>query len=635
MEPDPYRYFRLEARELLDQFAAAANALQGRGQGGPAIARALRLAHTLKGAARVVKEAEIAERAHAIEEVLAPYRDEGAAIPRERVSALLGHLDEIAARVAALAPDEAAGSAAGETAARTVRAEIAEMDALLDRVAQAQAQLNRLRGTAAAVDPAIGVGIDRVERELRQLGAAAEQLRLIPAQALFAPLQRTALDAAHALGKEVAFYGTGGGIRLDADVLAAVQPALVQIVRNAVAHGIEHGAERRAAGKPGTGRIDFGVARRGGRIVFACRDDGAGMDLDAVRRIAVRRGLVSAAATELGAADLVGLMLRGGISTAEAVTELSGRGVGLDLVRATVERLGGAVDVQTRPGAGTAFELAVPLSLAAVEALAVEADGVAAAIPLDAVRGAVRISAADIVPALGGAMVPFASETIPFLPLARALGGPARSPGSWSCAVVAGAGGIVALGVDRLLGTATAVMRPLPELVPPSAIVAGVALDADGTPRLVLNADGLVAAALRAEPHSPDPGSTPVRDPVLVVDDSLTTRMLEQGILEAAGYEVELAISAEDALQAARRRRYSLFLVDVEMPGMDGFAFVERTRADPELRGVPAVLVTSRAAPEDRRRGLAAGAAGYIDKGAFNQAELLALIGPLVGAPAP
>ncbi len=155
--------------------------------------------------------------------------------------------------------------------------------------------------------------------------------------------------------------------------------------------------------------------------------------------------------------------------------------------------------------------------------------------------------------------------------------------------------GLAAVGVDRLLGVARTVVRPLPELAPAGPVIAGAALDAEGNPRLVLDPDALVAEAQRNAAAEPEPEAT--RHPVLVVDDSLTTRMLEQSILESAGYEVDLATSAEEALEKAATPRYALFLVDVEMPGMDGFGFVERTRADPGLHDIPAILVTSRRRP--------------------------------------
>jgi two-component system chemotaxis sensor kinase CheA len=219
-----------------------------------------------------------------------------------------------------------------------------------------------------------------------------------------------------------------------------------------------------------------------------------------------------------------------------------------------------------------------------------------------------------------------------FVPLARLLGRPApriRKRRAWSAVLVTSGERVVALGADRLLGTSEVVVHPLPRFVGAHPAVAGAALDDDGTPRLVLDPAGLVAAA-EAEGAPEEAGPSPGTAPILVVDDSLTTRRLEQSILESAGYEVELAASAEEALDKAAARRFGLFVVDVEMPGMDGYEFVRKTRADPRLAATPALLVTSRGAPEDRRRGMEAGARGYIVKSEFDQGRLLATIRELM-----
>jgi len=188
--------------------------------------------------------------------------------------------------------------------------------------------------------------------------------------------------------------------------------------------------------------------------------------------------------------------------------------------------------------------------------------------------------------------------------------------------------GTAAFRIDQVLGTATVVVRPLPELSPAAAYIAGAAFDEEGVPQLVLDPDALVAAVGQSLAARDQP--SPARPFVLVVDDSLTTRMLEQSILESAGYRVDLATSGEEALEKARQTRYALFLVDVEMPGMDGFTFVERTQAEPGLRGTPSILVTSRGSPEDRRRGHEVGAHAYIVKSEFDQGVLLERIRELV-----
>jgi two-component system, chemotaxis family, sensor kinase CheA len=702
MAQDPYRYFRPEARNLLDQFAQGILDLEKNGTSAAAVQRLLRLAHTLKGAARVVRQSAIAERAHAIEDALAPFRDCADNIARENIDAILAHLDEIGSQIVTLVPAggpeaadngqmiepekspaksaaaDASKSAAADSA-RNIRAEIAEMDSVLEGVSETQARTNGLRRSAAAIEQAghlvellgaqlrahggpaggrqaadlsnqavataeelrrkfggiarnLDTSIAQIDRELRQLRDAAEGLRLVPVESLFTALQRTARDTARALSKQVRFEGNAGSLRLDAEVLAIVQGALIQIVRNAVAHGIELESERVAAGKPAAGRVAVNVSRRGAKIVIECRDDGRGIDLTAVRRVAVERGLLTETANELSAENLVRALLRGGISTSAAVTDVSGRGVGLDVVREALERIGGDVAVRIDPGRGTSFDLVIPQSVSSVEALIVEADntGNVVAIPLNGVRCILRLAAADIACAAAGASILHEQKALPFIPLAAALSGANWSfDGAWTAIVVDGADGMAAVGVARLVGTARTVVRPLPGRLHGNPVVAGASLDGEGNPQLILDPDGLVAAAHGARPAERDPA--PAKRPVLVVDDSLTTRMLEQSILESAGYDVDVASSGEEALDLVRTKPFALILCDVEMPGIDGFTFIERIRSDASLRDIPAILVSSRSAPEDRQRGRDVGAHGYIVKSEFNQAELLTMIRPMAG----
>jgi two-component system, chemotaxis family, sensor kinase CheA len=490
-----------------------------------------------------------------------------------------------------------------------------------------------LRGLIESVQRSYSDGVEQMDRELAQAREAAERLRLLPARLMFVSLERAARDAAQSLGKHITFSTSGGEIRLDAHVFGVVQSALVQTVRNAVAHGIETAVEREAGGKPREGRVCVEVRRRRHQAVFVCRDDGRGVDLEAVRRAVERKGMPSADAAKLGTDELLQLLLGGGISTSAAVTQIAGRGIGLDVVREAAARLRGEVRIRTDRGLGTTLEIIVPVSLAAIDALVVEAGGRTVAIPLDAVKGTLRLAIGDLAQSAQGESILFEGSVIPFAPLERALRRVTQTrgvPRSWSAVVIEGANVRAAVGVERLRGTQNLILRPLPDSTPSDPIVAGASLDAEGNPQLILDPQGLVehvgraGSALTAMP-SP-------RAPILIIDDSLTTRMLEQSILESAGYEVDLATSGEDALERAHKCRYSLFLVDVEMPGMDGFTFIERARADPVLRDIPAVLVTSRASPEDRQRGLEVGARAYIIKGEFDQAELLEQIRLLVGA---
>ena len=716
MPTDPLRYFRIEARELVDQISAGVLDLDQE-PGPELVARLLRYAHTLKGAARVVRHQEIADHAHAFEEILIPHRDETAALPAEEMRELLRLNDAIAERVAALRPEPAPASPAGPTGttgdgttgdgttgdgttgdgttgdarpagttgpveaqppdirieAAAPRAGTADVDDLLDAVGEAHARFAPLRGggqvidrlhrsaealadqlragrtgaaqgvaRAAAVRLADELGalgrrftdtVEQVERELDEIRGRAERLRLVAAATIFTALHRAARDAAEAQGKRIRFDSHGGDLRMDPQVLAQVGGAFLHVVRNAVAHGIEPEADRLAAGKPAAGSVAVDVERRGRRAAFRCTDDGRGFDLAGLRRAAEDRGLLTRG-TEPDERALVDLVLRGGVSTSASVTEVSGRGIGLDVVRDVADQLGGEVAVRTAPGAGATVELVVPLTMLSLHGLVMEAAGAVATVPLDAVRACVRLLPEQAASAATTGRLAYEGRAVPFVPLARALYAGTAVPdtaGPGVAVVVAADDDPVAVGVDRLTGTSTLVVRPLPDLAPAAGVIGGVAMDLDGNPRLVLDAHGLVELALAADAAGAGPpAGPPAPAPILVVDDSLTTRMLERSILESAGYEVDLAASGEEGLAMARQRAYALFLTDIDMPGIDGFTFVERTRADPRLADVPAILVSSRAAAEDRQRGAEVGASAYVVKGEFNQEDLLAHIRRLV-----
>lgn len=223
--------------------------------------------------------------------------------------------------------------------------------------------------------------------------------------------------------------------------------------------------------------------------MFVAADDGRGVDLEAVRRVAHRRGLTSDATRTLGTNELLRLLLRGGVSTASTVTEVAGRGIGLDVVRETAERFGGEVHVSTRPGAGTTVELLVPVSVASQEALLVEASGVTAALPLDAVEQSMRLAPQDIARTASGQSVVREGRAFPFLALAGVVGGKCAETrlAAWSAVVVRGAGGAAIVGVDWLLGTRNIVLSPLPRLAQAATVVAGATFDVDGNPQLVLD----------------------------------------------------------------------------------------------------------------------------------------------------
>jgi two-component system chemotaxis sensor kinase CheA len=677
MAKDPYKYFIPEAHDLLSQLGQGVLDLERRSADAGIVRHLLRVAHTLKGAARVVKQKEVGDGAHAIEDLLTPFRESGS-VPADRIESLLRIVDDIGGQLAGLVSAVNSPQPSPDEAPRAQHAP-AELDAVLDGLAECRTHLasvrtaaqtiGRVRDLSSAVlthvmvrssrsdvgttapelnapatvhelqqviaraERELSSSVDHLDRELRQVRQTAEQLRLVPAVTIFTALERTVRDAAQVARRSVRFEGAGGDVRVEGHVLAAVQRASVQLMRNAVAHGIEPESVRGAHGKPPAGRVAFHVSRRASQVVFRIEDDGQGMDLAAVRRSVAHRGLSEAETQRLGAEDLVRELLRGGLSTAAEVTAIAGRGIGLDIVRETVAKLKGTATVVTNAGIGTAFELIVPVSMASLEALIVTAGGATAAIPLDAVRQTLRFGVEEISRTSHADSIVFGARVIPFVPLSEILRLPSvsgRTDGRRSAIVVAGAKGLAAIGVERCVGAERIVVRPMPELMAVDAVAVNFYIDAEGNPQLVLDPDALIEAASKENVHRTAYEARPPR-PVLIVDDSLTTRMLEQSILASAGYEVDTVTSAEEALVSASQKPYALYLVDVEMPGMDGFTFIERLRADAALRDVPAILITSRASAEDRQRGYDVGAQGYIVKSEFNQGQLLARIKELVG----
>lgn len=687
MAKDPYKYFRIEARELLDGLTQGIIDLEKSDASKELVSRLLRLAHTLKGAARVVKQREVSELAHSIEDVLTPCRDADGPIPKAQINRVLELVDACSERLKpVLSPPERertpAASPASEEPFTSVRVEIGEMDALLYDLADAGVHVKALHQETASLEqiaemvnllanelallhgspkdngkrPAaardlrplaeevrvalrrshrsLRAGLERAHRDLGNIRERASDLRLLPAQAIFASLERTVRDATESLKKRVVFEAVGGEHRLDAHVLLALRDALTHILRNAVAHGIETEPERAATGKPAEGRVRLQVHKRGQRIHFLVEDDGRGIDIAAIRRSVIERKLVSRAQAEaLGLAEATQLLFQGGLSTAPEISQVMGRGIGLDVVRSTVARLKGEVNLRSEPGRGTTVEIIVPVSMESMDVLAVVACETTALIPFAAVSQTVRLLNKDLARSANGATLILQGQALPFLPLAEILSGKRLQgplPRAWTALVIQARGARAAIGVDGLDGVRNVVVRPLPTLSGPVLLIAGATLDGEGNPQLVLDPDALVAAVRSETGPATEPAAVQ-QFPVLVVDDSLTTRMLEQSILETAGYQVDLATSGEEALEKAQRRCYAVFVVDVEMPGMNGFELLERFRADPVLHRVPAVMVTSRTAAEDRQRAEQAGARAYIVKSEFDEGHLLRTIRELIG----
>ncbi|MCA1657402.1 MAG: response regulator, partial [Actinobacteria bacterium] len=400
----------------------------------------------------------------------------------------------------------------------------------------------------------------------------------------------------------------------------------MHLVRNAVDHGLETDAERRAAGKPEQGTIGVTIALRGDRLRLTIDDDGRGLDPAAIRRALERRG--RAVPNDL--ASLQRTIFDDGLSTREQTTTLSGRGVGLGIVRVSVERVGGTVDVTSAVGRGTTFILEVPLSIATLRAITVEVDGALFGIPSAFVSRVDRIEARAIARVDGRAMLTTGGAPTPVTTLATLLGPPFAEPAvddELQIVTVEMGSRRLGLVVDELLDERELVLRPLEHAgAAASALTIGSALLGDGQVVLVLgvavlmsdSAPGVTLAAPTADRFEPSSRR------ILVVDDSITSRTLEQSVLSAAGYDVVTAVDGLEGWRLVERGDIALVVSDVEMPHLDGFGLCERIRASARSASLPVILVTSLDQPEQRARGLEAGADAYVTKSGFDQDILLA-----------
>jgi two-component system, chemotaxis family, sensor kinase CheA len=635
-------------------------ALEAAREAPPAETRALlasltRAFHTLKGAARAASLPAAEQSCHELEDVLTAARD-GRTAPGPPLLARLFATADALARLAsslrtglpdpegALPAPGAAGPPAIDGAA--LRVPPGKMDAVLSRSAELKDALAGLQpwldeltwldreGASGVSRLLAGVGSSkrRVERAAHELEQDLLRLRMVPLSDEMVVLERAARDLATSLGKEVDLTFEAGAAELDRAVLERLRGPLLHLVRNAVDHGIGPPDQRRAAGKPPRGRIDIRAALAGSEVAVSVADDGGGIDTAAVRRQAARKGVAVPDSDQ----ETLRLVFAPGLSTSREVTDVSGRGVGLDVVRTEVESLHGRVEVWSAPGRGTRFTLTVPLTVSSLRALLVQAGGRTFALATSTVRRIQRARPDEIRGAAGRELLAQGGSLIPLLSLAAAL----ELPGERAVAgnepflavVVAAGERDAALVVDQVLEEAEIVTRGLGRRVRRAPGIAGVTVLAGDRLGLVLQAAELVRLAMDrgARPALRVKTAPAPRRRILVVDDSVTTRTLEKSILEAAGYEVLLASDGVEAWRVLQERGADLVVSDVEMPRMDGLSMAETIRGSKRFAGLPVILVTARGSDEDKARGVEVGADAYIVKSAFEEANLLETIAQLL-----
>ncbi|MDQ3267094.1 MAG: response regulator, partial [Myxococcota bacterium] len=472
----------------------------------------------------------------------------------------------------------------------------------------------------------LGADVGDFGQKLSELDEDLFSLRMQPVKTVLAPLNRAVWEQAQQTGKQVRLELTGAEVALDRRVLQELKDPIVHLVRNAVDHGIETPQARVGAGKSPEGVLRIDVEQRSGTVVVSFADDGGGVDLERVRARGVERGLLSASSAASASEDqLLELLFAPGFSTRAEVSLTSGRGVGLDVVKENVLRMGGRVSISSRLGEGTRIQLELPPTLATSQALLVEIQGHALGLPLSTVARALHRPPSER-GADGTPVVEAFGQALEVRPLAELIGLATSSEyaGGSAVVVIRTAGRLLAFSVDRLLGERELVVRPLPpELARIPHLSAATRL---GDGRLAFLLQPRALAERTASPRTATPADRKGRRRVLVADDSITTRSLHRQVLEAAGFEVETASDGEEALRLLRTRGAELLVSDIHMPRLDGLTLTRRIRNDPRLGALPVVLVSSLDSALDFANAKDAGASGYLPKGAYQRGELLKLV---------
>ena len=474
----------------------------------------------------------------------------------------------------------------------------------------------------------------------------AKKVLMLPFSSLLEPLPRMIRDVCRDQGKEADLKVVGGDVEIDKRILEQLKDPLIHLVRNSVDHGLERPAERERLGKSRRGCIHLSIAQvESSKVEIIISDDGRGLDLLKVKLAAVKAGALNQEdAAQISENDLARFIFRSGVSTSPIITDLSGRGLGLAIVLERVEELGGSVSVTTKVGAGSTFRMVLPLSLATFRGTFVEAGGQLFVIPTSNVERVLRMKVGDVATMENRESIVLDGKAVSLSRLDRALhltaAALSRDPKmALPVVVVASGDRRIAFAIDRVLYEREVLVKNLGRQLARVRNIAAATVLGSGRVVPILNVRDLLASAISlsggmpvasAEKHDQSAGNAGPGKSILVVEDSITSRMLLKNILESAGYHVTTAVDGQDGLTTLKTGSFDLVVSDVQMPRMDGYELTTHIRQDKALGDLPVILVTSLGSREDRERGVEAGASAYIIKSSFDQGSLLETVKRLI-----
>ncbi len=676
--------FCREADEHLASLQQGLLALEKEPANAELIHELLRNAHTLKGSAQMLGFADISAIGHRMEDLLKDVEGGKRQVSASVIDLLLKGNDAISRMMRALTEGQESpvnieqfvaafdrGEFTGEEIkesqtsdevgiGETVRAKVTTLDSLVNLVGELIINQRRFENRSASLKRVCaGTGNLAHALELQDFSRGLEEdvlyhgyliqelhgkamaLRMLPLKTITEEFQRMVRDLAREQGKEAELVVTGENIELDRVLLGNLKPMLLHMLRNSIDHGLESAEERLMRGKPAQGTIWIAARYDGNRVRVDLRDDGRGIDPLQMKQTALQRGVIDKEEADLLSDDeALYLILRPGFSTSEEVTDLSGRGVGMDVVKNNIEQVKGTLALTSEVGQYTEITLHLPLTLSVIEALLLVSASQSFAVPLNYVQETMKIRGEEIASVGGKDVITVRGVTTPLVSLATMLGLPEKKGilqgGKIAVVILKFRGHCLACSVDENIGSSEIVVKGLGMQLKSVAFISGATILGDGEPALILNVPDLFASAEGASTGKlrqafEESLAVISRGKVLVVDDSITTRTMERSILLSHGYEVEIAISGEDALEKVAGRRFDLVISDIEMPGINGFELTKRLRGLEEYREVPIMIVSSLSRDEDKRKAMEAGAQAYIIKGSFEQGALLDTVESLIG----
>lgn len=478
--------------------------------------------------------------------------------------------------------------------------------------------------------------VSALNAELRDL---LFSLRLVPISLVFDKFPRVVRELSDSFKKRIHFTMSGEETELDKKIVDILDESLVQIVRNAIDHGIESVDARQNSGKSPEGNITLAASYEHGMCVITITDDGAGIDVEKLLGKAVSRGIVTESQAEEirrnpTSEDLCDLIFTPGLSSRDIITDISGRGVGMDIVRENIiNHLNGSVSIKTRFQVGTTFTITLPINTAIMDTTIIKIGLVTVALPSYALYEIVQIDVAEIIQVVNRTAVRVRDQIIPIIHLDEIMnqGTLVDSTHRPFFLIVRSGSGFVAVLADDVISQGNSLIHSLPVHIQNTPWVAGCIITGTDSIIHLLNTRQLVRLAQQdhtTQPEGQKIGKEAIR--ILVVDDSISTRDIEKSILESHGYVVDVAVDGENALEMAREVVYGVVVTDIEMPNMDGFTLTANLRKEKEYRHTPIILVSSLESEADKMQGISAGADAYIIKAAFNQEKLIETIRSLI-----